>query len=367
MMGADGHNESVSVLVPARNEEENLAACLGSLVRQDGIAYEIIVIDDHSTDRTAEIASRFHGVRLVKADELPEGWCGKQHALECGVRHAGGEWLLFTDADTVHQPGSLRQAVNEAREHGADLLSYSPAQEVRTFWELALMPVVFAELARTYRPGDVCNPESPVAAANGQYLLIRRAAYDRIGGHAAVRNTLLEDVALARNVKQGGGRLRFRYGGDAVSARMYRTLGAMCEGWTKNLAVLFPRARRLAGLRMLEFVAIVGFAASTAVSALRGEPAVAIVAGLGGVVVYAGFLRRVVNAHFGRAAGILALAGLPIFSLFLLRSAIYYGSGRAISWRGREYRWDSSHRSAFSSQPENFLAGEAGKGARSGS
>jgi hypothetical protein len=128
------------------------------------------------------------------------------------------------------------------------------------------MPVIFAELARTYRPKDVCNPASPVAAANGQYLLITRGAYVAVGGHAAVAGDLLEDVALARRVKQAGRRLRFRVGGDAVRTRMYRTFDQMREGWTKNLALLFARPGRLAMLRGLEFMASVG-AFTTAVFA----------------------------------------------------------------------------------------------------
>src|SRR5207248_2593258 len=184
---------------------------------------EIIVVDDDSSDRTAEIARGFPEVKLVTADRLSEGWCGKQNALATGVRHARGAWLLFTDADTVHKPGSLARAVREAQEHGAALLSYSPAQRTQTLWELAIMPVIFAELAAQYRPRDVCDPQLPAAAANGQYLLITREAYEAIGGHAAVRASLLEDVELARLVKRSGRRLWFRFGGDAVETRMYRS------------------------------------------------------------------------------------------------------------------------------------------------
>src|SRR5262249_21736626 len=150
-------------------------------------------------------------------------------------------WLLFTDADTVHKPGSLARAVAEAEGHHAALLSYSPEQEVRTFWEKAVMPVIFAELAATYPPQKVNEPASPIAAANGQYLLITREAYDAVGGHAKIASDLLEDVAMARLVKVSGRKIFFRYGGDAVRTRMYRSWSHMKEGWTKNLALLFRR------------------------------------------------------------------------------------------------------------------------------
>ena len=126
------------------------------------------------------------------------------------------------------------------RQHGAALLSYSPEQEVHGFWEKAVMPVIFAELAATYQPSLVSDPRSPAAAANGQYILIAREAYDAIGGHAAVSGSLLEDVALAKAVKASGRRIFFRFGGDAVRTRMYRSFAQLREGWTKNLALLFP-------------------------------------------------------------------------------------------------------------------------------
>ena len=244
-----------SIVVPARNEAACLGACLESLVAQTGVDFEVIVVDDGSTDQTRKVAESFGGVRVITPPPLPPGWSGKSNAAQAGAIAARGEWLLFTDADTVHLPGSLARAIEEAREHRADLLSYSPRQEVHGPVERALMTIIFAELASRYRPKEVSDPASPAAAANGQYLLIRRDAYDAVGGHAAVAATLLEDVALAQAVKRSGRRLRFRYGGDAVRTRMYRSLPAMWEGWTKNLALLFPDSLQLAARRGIEFVA----------------------------------------------------------------------------------------------------------------
>lgn len=260
----------VSIIVPARNEEACLAACLESLLAQTGVEFEVIVVDDGSTDRTRSIAESFARVRVISAPPLRPDCTGKCNAAQAGADVARGEWLLFTDADTVHLPGSLARALQEAREHGADLLSYSPRQEVHGVIERALMTVIFAELASTYRPREVCDPASPVAAANGQYLLIRREAYDAAGGHAAVAHTLLEDVALAKAVKRSGRRLRFRYAGDAVQTRMYRSLPALGEGWTKNLALLFPDSVQLAARRGIEFLfAAAGIAAAGAGFARR--------------------------------------------------------------------------------------------------
>jgi cellulose synthase/poly-beta-1,6-N-acetylglucosamine synthase-like glycosyltransferase len=337
---------AVSVIVPARNEEACLGACLQSLVEQNipqnDAAVEIIVVDDHSTDRTREIASSFSSastrsrLRVIEAGPLPEGWTGKNNAVTAGARVAGGEWLLFTDADTIHQPGSLARALAEAKRHGAAMLSYSPEQIVKSFWEKAVMPVIFGELAASYRPSQVSDPNSPSAAANGQYILITREAYDAVGGHAAIAGSLLEDVALARAVKRSGRKIFFRYGADAVRTRMYRSFAQLREGWTKNLALLFPSPVRLASLRATEFVLIVSSLAIGATTILRGHQRPAVVAGILCVIVYTLFLVRIRRAHFSWNATILALLGLPLFSYLLLRSARMHANG-SVPWKGRTY------------------------------
>ena len=326
----------VSVIVPARNEEAALGACLQSLASQSGVAHEIIVVDDASTDRTREIAGSFAGVRVIEADALRPGWTGKCNAVACGARVARGEWLLFTDADTVHLPGSLAASLQEAQHYQAALLSYSPRQEVRGFWEKAVMPVVFAELTRVYRTEEINDPASPAAAANGQYLLITREAYDAVGGHAAVIHSLLEDVELARAVKRSGRRIRFRFGGDRVRARMYRSVAQLREGWTKNLALLFQSPLRLATVRSAEFVITTGGALGALGAAAAARHAVAAVAGTSAAAVYILFLRRIRRAHFAWDANLLALFGLPLFVSLLLASRLSHKRG-SVTWKGRSY------------------------------
>ena len=333
---AESEHPAVSVIVPARNEEACLGACLQSLVTQADVKFEIIVVDDGSTDRTREIASSFAQVRVASAGALSEGWSGKNNAMAAGARQARGEWLLFTDADTVHLPGSLAGSVREAGERGAALLSYSPQQEVHGFLEKVVMPVIFGELALAYRPSKVSDPASPVAAANGQYLLISRAAYDAVGGHAAVASSLLEDVALARMVKASGRRIFFRYGGDVVRTRMYRSFSQLCEGWSKNLALLFRSPARLAALRSCEFLLILGSAAAGIFEITQGWPEAAVLFFALTAVTYWIFLIRIRKAHFAWDASALALMGLPLFSYLLLRSKSSYRKG-AVSWKGRTY------------------------------
>jgi glycosyltransferase involved in cell wall biosynthesis len=338
---------TVSVIVPARNEEACLGACLESLVAQTGISSEIIVVNDASTDRTREIAQSFPRVRVVNAGPPPSGWTGKNNAMAAGARVAGGDWLLFTDADTVHRPGSMARAVAEAKQQGAALLSYSPEQEVHGFWEKAVMPVIFAELAASYRPSRVSDPGSPAAAANGQYILITREAYDGIGGHGAVSNSLLEDVALARAVKSSGRRIFFRFGGDAVRTRMYRSFAQLREGWTKNLALLFLSPALLALLRFTEFLLIAGGLAAAVTVTMRGHYKPAAVAATLVLAVYGFLLNRVRKAHFSWQSNALSPAGLPLFAYLLLRSRLSHRRG-SVRWKGRIYGSSTNHPGADS-------------------
>ena len=361
-------NPVVSIIVPARNEEANLAACLESLVVESGVAYEIIVVDDASTDRTAEIARSFSSpdpqagaakdgkgtasavpksshfdvggfspcVTVISAPQLPDNWTGKNSAMSAGAKIAKGTWFLFTDADTVHAPGSLPRAIAEAEQHGAALLSYSPAQEVHGFWEKAVMPVIFAELATTYPPQAVNDPASPIAAANGQYLMISREAYDAVGGHAKIASDLLEDVAMARLVKRSGRKIFFRYAPDAVRTRMYRTFAQLREGWTKNLALLFPRPRTLAFLRMAEFLLIVGNLSAAIWAKLSGRPNLALQTSLLTIILCGWFFMRNRKAHFSAVSNLSAVLGLPMFSYLLFRSVNSHRAA-AVVWKGRKY------------------------------
>ena len=328
----------VTVIVPARNEEASLGACLESLVSQDGIAFEVIVVDDGSTDRTRAIAQSFPGVRVIEPGALPEGWSGKNNAVTAGASQACGRWLLFADADTVHKPGSLAKAVAEATKQKADLLSYSPEQEVHGFWERAVMPVIFAELARKYPPSRISDPATKLAAANGQYLLISRKVYNAVGGHVAIASSLLEDVELARIVKTAGYKISFRYGGDAVSARMYRSFRQLREGWTKNLALLFPSTIPLALWSLVEFTAVIACLVFAGMLITAGDWRHAIFY----LIVPFLTVMRIATAHFTWTSNLLGILGLPIFSYLLLRSKLSHGMGK-VSWKGRTYGEKTRH------------------------
>ncbi len=229
---------SVTVIVPARNEEAVIAACIASLANQPEIA-EILVVNDQSTDGTATVVSglmeKISHLRLLESGELPDGWVGKNHALWVGVQQAKCAWLLFTDADAEHERDSVSHALQIANEQGAALVSFSPEQITETWYEKALIPFIYLRLARRFSYENVNDPSSTAAAANGQFLMMRRDAYDAIGGHSAVAGEVLEDVALAMRVKAAGHRISFGSGKGMVRVRMYRSFQAMWQGWKKNL------------------------------------------------------------------------------------------------------------------------------------
>jgi glycosyltransferase involved in cell wall biosynthesis len=231
----------VSAIIPARNEEVSIARAVESVGAQPEVG-EVIVVDDGSTDGTAailkDLASRLPKLSVLPAGELPTRWVGKNHAAAVGAATAKGDWLLFTDADTFHLPGAMRRALTDAVEYDAALVSYSPEQEMETWWERALILQIYWMLSRRYTFEKVNDPGLSDAAANGQFILVRRNVYESVGGHMAIASEMLEDVALARLVKRAGSRLYFASGLGIVRTRMYRSFAAMWEGWTKNLYAL---------------------------------------------------------------------------------------------------------------------------------
>ena len=331
----DSH-PTVSAIVPARNEEATIAAAVESLAAQPEIK-EIIVINDQSTDGTAgalqQLSLRYAQLRVIETKDLPVGWVGKNHAASLGAAQATGDWLLFTDADGVHLPGSTAHALADAAQTGAGLVSYSPEQETRTWWEKALIPFVYTRLSHKYFYDEVSHPDSPAAAASGQYLLIRRQEYVRIGGHAAVAGEVLEDVALARLAKQAGVRLHFASGHGIMRVRMYRTFGAMWQGWTKNLYPLIGGTSRAVGSELFRVVPWIPLLVLplAMVHLIWGVLGVALLAGRHAA--YAADLRR---NRFPAGLALYYLPGVVLYAVALLNSEWRYALG-SVAWKGREY------------------------------
>ncbi len=340
---------TVSIIIPARNEEANIERVVRSIAPQPHVR-EIIVVDDASTDRTGEILAGLTReiplLRTIRLDSLPEGWTGKSHAAAAGAEQATGEWLLFTDADTEHLPGSLEAMLERAAAKSADLLSLSPGQQTPTWWEKSIIPFVFVQLAKIFPFEEVTDPASPRAAANGQYLLIRRSVYNEKGGFAAVRGEILDDVALARLIKQRGGRLVFLPGAEWVRTRMYTSFRSMWQGWSKNLYLLYGRKpwavlKALCPVLLLDVLFPLGLVAMGIVI-ITGEMTRRPL--LGVVVCYLGAALRQWNYRqhleqlgFERRLAAYQFVGAALFSLLLVNSMWAHTVAGGVRWKGRSY------------------------------
>lgn len=332
----------ISAIVPARNEEEVIAVCVASLTQQGEIS-EVIVVDDQSVDQTAEIVAgvmaKSPQVRLLKTGELPAGWVGKNNAVWLGVQAATGDWLLFTDADAMHRANSARRALEIAREHDAALVSFSPEQLMETWYEKALIPYVYCRLARLFSYDDVNDPQKSAAAANGQFVMIRRDAYEAVGGHASVAEEILEDVALARRIKQAGYRLWFGSGRGIVRVRMYRTFHSMWQGWKKNLYQLIGREpvafrRELAAAL---FPILATLVAAIAVAGFTKSVLARVAALVGGIVaIQLAYARELKRNSYPASLTVYGIAGRILYAAVLWASYRGYRKGK-LQWKGREY------------------------------
>ena len=236
----------VSVIVPARDEERNIGNCLSHLLKQDHPDYEIIVVDDRSADRTGHLLENFKklaGVpfKVVRIEKLPPGWTGKNHAMHAASKAASGKWLLFTDADTTHQPNSVSTSLAVAAEKGADFLTLAPEVECRSFWENTVQPLAVSSLALWFNTTGLNEPDSKRVLANGQFILVKKDVYEKVGGNESVKQEVVEDVELAKKVKQAGFRVLFLNGTLLYSTRMYSSLSAILKGWTRIFIHLFER------------------------------------------------------------------------------------------------------------------------------
>lgn len=232
---------AVSVIVPARNEERNIEACVRAALASTYAPLEVIVVNDHSTDRTAELVRNIarHDPRLkvIENPDLPQGWFGKQWACQNGASAATGGLLLFLDADTRLAPEAIVRAVNAARRTDADLLSVLSQQELDSFWERVVQPQILSTIAARYGGTEVVNNAKHARdkIANGQFILIRAKAYHELGGHNAVRAHVAEDLKLAQMYFAAGRTTTLILGWDYVHTRMYTTLHEIIAGWRKNV------------------------------------------------------------------------------------------------------------------------------------
>lgn len=228
---------SITIIIPAKDEQERIRGCLASALAQDYPNFEVLAVDDRSSDETGrvmdEMAQSNPRLKILHIEELPAGWTGKNNALFRAASQAGGEWLLFIDSDVVLQPTALATTLRAALGRRYDMLSLILKQETRGFWESALVPMASTVFGCAYLMGLSNSESNRYFFGNGQFMLFNRKAYDRIGGHEAVKSQFNEDMVLARIMKQAGMRPRMAWGTDLGSVRMYDSLSKIMSGWSR--------------------------------------------------------------------------------------------------------------------------------------
>ncbi len=335
----------LSIVVPARDEERQIEGCVRSLLAQRYPHLEVVVVDDRSSDATHAILARLaredDRLRIVTGEPLPRGWVGKPWALHQGARRASGEWLLFTDADTVHEPRAAASAMRYARDRKLGALSLLSTQDLGSLAERAVLPSILWAIACGAGPLADVNDASKSGSAlfNGQYILMRADAYAAIGGHEAVKGEIAEDFELAHLLKTDGRYRTMLVGAnDLVRTRMYRNLREIWNGFGKNLA-LGARGNPLvlaAGVGFLAFVAPVPqLLLLRALQRRRYREA----AWMGGATVATMLAAEVGmrRSRFPRGSGAWLPVGLTIMLGILLDSAYRHAGGRGVRWRGRRY------------------------------
>jgi chlorobactene glucosyltransferase len=361
LLGRDpGPQPFVSILVPARDEERSIEACIRSLLAQEWLDFEVIAIDDRSSDGTPEILARLAAedprLRVVRGEPLPEGWIGKPWALYQGMRHARGEWLLFTDADSQHASRGVASALYFARASSSDALSIATQQQLGSFWERAILPSVLGlVLLACGTLGEVNDPARPRnALANGQYLLVERGAYEALGGHAALHAEIAEDLAFARNLKADGRfRLLLAAGESLASVRMYRSFGEIWRGFSKNAFAgtrgNLPALLAGTGL-LLSLSAVPPVLAMRALRKRRWAEAAEALACTAATMTAAGWAFE--RTHLPRRLGLFQPLGSAVFAAIALDSARLTLFGKGVSWRGRTYASDGRKREASNPDPK---------------
>ncbi len=340
----------VSVVVPARDEARNIERCLASVLATRWPALEVLVVDDHSADGTGAlaraVAARDRRLRVLDNPPLPAGWMGKQWACATGAAAARGAVLCFADADTTHAPDLLPRALRAMHDRQADLLSVAGRQEMASFWEKVVQPQVFAVIAGRYGGTERVSrsPHAVDKIANGQCLLMTREAYDHVGGHAAVRDVVAEDLKLAQRTHAAGRSVHLLLGQAQLATRMYTSLRELVGGWRKNVFAGGREAMPLGKLGQLLFPVLLLLPAL-----LQLYPLGVLLAARAGLVHDATTIRGAVLAVAATLvfwAVTYLRAGLsPLWALlFPLGAGTYLtislqaiARGQRVEWRGREY------------------------------
>ena len=337
---------SVSIILPVRNQASTLEDCLESLTSLEYLSKEVIVVDGGSTDETPQILAKFRDkIKVVNEEPLPKGWVGKNWACHLGYKQATGELFLFTDGDSIHTTDSLTRTVAYLLATKVDLVTLAPKAILRTLWEKILQPPVFYLIMLSVGGKWVNDDKRPnYSIGNGQYMLITREAYEKIGGHDAVRDRIVEDLSMARKLKREGLRLRFLVAQDAFGVRMYSSLREIWIGWRKNFYTVSENHRLLRAIQRFLFLFI--FFILPFIILAQGillapfQPLNPFLLA-GGFMCFWLWLGMLIfykqGARLNPAYGLLLPLAVAVYMAIGVDSTIRGALGKGLSWKGRVY------------------------------
>jgi chlorobactene glucosyltransferase len=348
----------VSVIVPTRNEAYRIEKCIRSLKAQTYPHLDIHIVDD-STDNTREVITSIIGTdprfKIIKQDPLPPGWVGKPFALQQGSKQAKGEYLLFIDADTFHDPQLITRAVDYTLEHDTDLLSLVPHNTMESFWEKLIQPIPLTFLSAGMPLAKVNKPDSKIGIAFGPFMLIKHDVFNKIGGYEPIKGRIADDVEMAKLVTDSGYKAGLVNGQTMMHIRMYENFHEIWDGWSKNI-FLGPVQKRGINSKVQRLLIVVlgvigifgimvfplcmtiialAFMLVTHASPWQGIFLFALVVWLVGIILQA-VIQKAFRYGKPTYAVLNFLSSLIIIGIFV-NSAIKSMSGTGVTWKGRTY------------------------------
>jgi chlorobactene glucosyltransferase len=348
----------VSVIVPTRNEAYRVEKCIRSLKAQTYPHLEIFIVDD-STDNTLELIKSIIGedqrFTLIKQEKLPDGWIGKPFALQQGSKLAKGEFLLFIDADTFHDPMLITRAVEYAQDHDTDLLSLVPHNALESFWEKLIQPIPLTFISAGMPLAKVNKPDSKIGIAFGPFMLIKHAVFDNIGGYETIKNRIADDVEMGKLVKDSGYKVGLINGQTMMHVRMYENFHEIWEGWSKNIFFGPVQKRGINSKVQRLLIVLLGIGVifglmvfplcATIITLLLALVTHApqwqwvflftFIVWLTGIILQS-LIQKAYRYGEPKYAILLSLASLIMIAIFV-NSAIKTMSGAGVTWKGRTY------------------------------
>jgi chlorobactene glucosyltransferase len=348
------NSPKISIIVPARNEEDNIRQCLESLQKIEYPNIEIIVVNDRSTDRTGEIVTEIAQVdsrmKVIQGSDLPDGWSGKTHAIHQGILHATGDWYLFIDADVAIDKKAPEIARSYCLSNDLKMLSIFLNPHLETFWENIIMPIVFGAIFFSYPLAKVNDPDDDAAMASGGFILVNADSYRTIGGHEAIKSAVTEDVHLAQLAKANNVPYRFVLGREMGNQHWYANFREIWQGWSRSMFIgmnyqLSEAIKSILLVFILNILPFIVLIDQSVTLIAQGNYSPIFWLALAQTLIILGYrFYSAVSQELAKGYFFTHPLGSAIFIGIIINSAFRSLSGRGVVWKGQTYTGSSDNR-----------------------